>query len=114
MDDFHVAYKCVGDLKEKKLSEAYGILAWRSQHGDFWFRSNCLSKVLGLGTTQKLCDSTSLSAEAQYDLAGGKVKGIMDKPLFLRAGVTWALANKTKMNMFLWARDTVHLTAKFE
>jgi hypothetical protein len=51
MDDFHVAYKCVGDLGTKSLSEAYGILAVKNSLGDFWFRSNCLSKVLGLGTT---------------------------------------------------------------
>lgn len=69
---------------------------------------------MGLGTTQKLCDAASLSAELQYDVAGGEVKGLLGKPFFLRAGLSWKLANKCKLSSHLWARDTVHLTNKLE
>ena len=112
MDDFHVAYKCVGDLGTKSLSEAYGILAVKNNLGDFWFRSNCLSNIVGLGTTQKLTDSAKLSAELQYDVKDGKVKGVRGLPLFLRAGLSMNLANKSKLSLNFFFKDSLYLTAK--
>ena len=73
-------------MNAKKLSDAFGILAWNnSGHGNWYFRSNCLNRFVGLGFHDKLNDTTSIGTELQYDFFG-KNKGIMGNPFFWRLG----------------------------
>lgn len=52
-NDFHIAWKTSYDLKKSALADCYGWLAWRQNASSWWwFRSNCLNRFVGLGTTQ--------------------------------------------------------------
>jgi hypothetical protein len=53
-----------------------------------------------------------LSAELQYDIGEGKVKGVRGLPVFLRAGLSMNLANKSKLSTNFFLKDTVYMTSK--
>ena len=91
--DFHCAWKTVVDVNAKSLKEAYGILAWNNTgHGDWYFRSNCLSKFVGIGCSYKVNQNGWHSHEMQWDFNKKKV-GLFGQPLWWRYGMAYKWAN---------------------
>jgi histidinol phosphatase-like PHP family hydrolase len=89
--DFHCASKTVVDVNNMKLAEAYGVFAWMNTgHGNWYFRSNCLNKMVGLGCNYSINDKMHHATELQYDF-NKKTTGIYGQPLFWRWGANYHL-----------------------
>lgn len=83
-EGFNVAWKAVGDVNNKSLTSAYGVLGFNDKdYGHFWFRSNCLNRFCGLGWAYRCCKTDSFATEASWDFLG-KTAGVAGKPLFFR------------------------------
>ena len=87
-------------------------------NGNYYFRSNCLSRICGVGTWWKGDNDNMHSVEAQYDFNNAQ-KGIAGMPLFLRYGGNYKLGPLTyNMNIlasdrFMWRdKTTFPLTDK--
>ena len=111
--DYHVAWKAVADLDQKKLTEAYGVLALKNEKGDFYLRSNCLNRLVGLGSFFSLNDNAHHAYEVQYDFYG-KNKGMFDLPLFFRFGGHYHLQNGAKLSTRLFLSNKWMFTNNFE
>jgi len=114
-NNFHCAWKLVGGAKEKKLTEAYGLLAWNtSEMGDLYFRSNCLKNIVALGWGHKCTPDLTSNVELQWDMKKANV-GLMGHPFFFRAGFAMNLnSNKTKLTSMLNFGDKWWVTEKYE
>jgi len=61
--DYHCAWKLVLDDKFK-LTEAYGALLFNNTgNGNWYFRSNCLKKIMALGCNYTVKDGLAHSTE---------------------------------------------------
>ena len=113
LDAFKVGWKCQADLTKKSLASAYGVLNWSDKDlGNFWFRSNCLNRFVGLGYSRKCGANDAMAAELQYDFQSSK-EGLFGKPLFLRYAHhhNWqnGLATTAQLNF----GSTLWLTGKY-
>ena len=113
--DYHCAWKMVMDVNGKSLKEAYGLVAANNTgHGDYYFRSNCLNRLCGVGASYKFNGGKAAhTTEVQWDFKNAS-KGIMGHPLFWRMGGHYHLQNghKAHWNM-LWG-DKLSADMKFE
>jgi len=83
--DYHCAWKMAVDDK-LKLTEAYGALLFNNTgHGNWYFRSNCLQKIMAIGCNYDVNDKCAHSTEFQYDINKTKT-GLFGMPLFWRFG----------------------------
>ena len=101
------------DIPNQKLSEAYGILALKNDKGDFYMRSNCLNRLVGLGCFYAVGARAHHAAELQYDFFG-KNKGINGLPLFFRWGGHYHLQNGAKLSSQLFCGSKWMVTHKLE
>lgn len=83
MDDYHVGWRV--NMENNKLDSAYGLLAMTGSNGNYYFRSNCMTHLLGVGTWTTTDSGATHSLEAQYDLKKAN-PGIGGMPLYLRYG----------------------------
>lgn len=91
-NDFHCAWKTEYDMTKSALANAYGYFAWRQDANTWWwFRSNCLNKFVGLGSTHSVW-SNPMTCELQYDV-NKKKEGLFGQPLFWRWGYKYKLNN---------------------
>lgn len=113
MDDYHCAWKAVTDFKG--LSEAYGVLAVKNKTGDFYLRSNCLNRFVGIGCHVSPKDSFHHANEIQYDFFG-KNKGIYGYPVFWRFGGSYHFPNNSKLTsqLAVGANEGCKMTNKLE
>jgi len=81
------------DLQKNSLAACYGVLAaFGTEYGNFYFRSNCLNRFVGLGWFNK-----NYATEVQYDFLS-KTTGINGQPLFARFGTDHKLSDKSSLN----------------
>jgi len=52
-DEYHVGFKFEHDLAANALKSAFGVIAWKTLSGDYWFKSECLKHHLILGCHHK-------------------------------------------------------------
>jgi hypothetical protein len=84
-NNFHAAWTLDYDITAKKLNSTHGVFLWQNtEYGDFYFRSNCLNRFVGLGR-QWSQGGNKASAEVQYDFKNKNV-GVAGLPLFFRFG----------------------------
>lgn len=96
--DFHCAWKTVVDVNNKSLKECYGLLAWNnSGHGNFYFRSNCMKNLVGLGWSHNLKELGTHTTEAQWDFKDKKA-ALFGLPLTWRHGAFYKLGNNMKLH----------------
>jgi len=92
--NYHCAFKTDVNLVNKSFNNCYGVLAaMNTEYGNWYFRSNCLQRFVGVGWWKKCC-----GGELQYDFYN-KNKGLFDQPVFLRFGAAWTLSDASKLSM---------------
>lgn len=95
----NVGFRCDLNLQKKQLDAAYGHLAYtHADYGTWYFRSNCLSRFVGLGVHKKGGDTRFHVAEVQYDFSKDKKQGLFGQPLFLRFAGDYKLSDGTTWN----------------
>ena len=93
----------------RSLSAAYGQLLFRCpEYGNFYFRSNCLNRFIGLGWFNK-----NYSTELQWDFFR-RTEGAFELPLFIRFGVDRKLADNSCLNVRLNLAKEWWATAKWD
>lgn len=70
--DYHLAWKAVLDCNTQALTEAYGIAALKNSSGDYYLRSHCMSRLVGLGAFVSVNKNVHHAYELQYDFNHGK------------------------------------------
>lgn len=97
--DYHLGWKLVGDLGQQKLKSAYGLLgANLGNHGFWYFRSNCLTRLCAVGCHYSAFGGKGHhSTEVQYDLTQ-KEAGLRGLPLWWRFGADYTFGNGIKTN----------------
>lgn len=109
----HCAWKLKTDLS--KLTEAYGLLAlMNTSAGHFYFRSNCLSRFVGLGCAYTINENAHHATEVQWDFSKSPKAGIMGYPLFWRFGGVYHTENGAKGTVQLNVGEKALLTQKWE
>jgi hypothetical protein len=113
--DYHCAWKVICDMKNKmKMTEAYGILLFNNTgHGNWYFRSNCLEKVMAVGCNYNINENLAHSTEVQYDFNKTKT-GLFGMPLFYRFGGKWNLKNNCTWNYDIMAGESWTWSEKVE
>ena len=108
--DFHCAWKLVADVNGKKLSDAFGVLAWNNTgYGNYYFRSNCLNRIVALGCSYSINDTMHHATEVQYDFLN-KNKGIAGYPLFWKFGGMYNFSGGVNWHLNLHAGQNLIMT----
>jgi hypothetical protein len=82
------------DVAGKRMTDAFGWLGlMNTAQGNFYFRSNCLNRFIGLGWFDGRC-----CGELQYDV-NRKAVGLGGQPVFIRAGYQDKLSDSSSMNL---------------
>ena len=85
----------VDDFAKGGMDRADFMMHFRNTGaGNFFLRGDAVSKYFGAGHHDKTGDLTHV-AELQYNLGNSEAKGLMGKPLFLRAGFKYPLGKST-------------------
>ena len=114
-NDFHVGFRTDADAGEKKLTNCYGHLGWfNTGYGNWYFRSNCLNRIVALGVNHKCSDTKHATSEVQWDFGTSPRAGLFGKPLFWRAGMDFHLKDGTKLNSRFNFGDRLWWTNKFD
>jgi hypothetical protein len=103
-NEYHLAWKLEHDLE--KLKSAYGIFAFKNDNADYYFKSDCLKRLLHFGVHTRAADGYTI--EALYDV-NKELKGIYGQPLALPLARDCPISDSVIVKQKVTINDSIHL-----